>query len=85
MVDAAWDLVVISSGEEQGKEKRYMWRLPILVAGLLAVGLVGGHARAEISKGAAMAKVSPDLAVVYDEYRSYQAQGDGGVFTPRNP
>jgi hypothetical protein len=62
-----------------------MWRLPILVAGLLAVGLVGGRARAEISKGEAMAKVSPDLAVVYDEYRSYQAQGGGGVFTPRNP
>jgi hypothetical protein len=62
-----------------------MWRLPILVAGLLAMGLVGGHARAESSKGEAMAKVSPDLAVVYDEYRSYQAQGGRGVFTPRNP
>jgi hypothetical protein len=40
--------------------------------------------RKEIIKGKTMAKVSPDLAGVYDEYMSYQAQGGRGVFTPKN-
>jgi hypothetical protein len=62
-----------------------MWRLPILVAGLLAVGLAAGRARAATSQGESMAKVGHDLAVLYDEYKSYLAQGGGGVFTPSNP
>jgi hypothetical protein len=32
-----------------------------------------------------MAKVSHDLAVVYDELESYLAQGGGAAFTPSNP
>src|SRR5919108_381926 len=62
-----------------------MWRFPILVAGLLAVGLAGSRVQAETSKGELMAKVSPDLAVLSDEYKSSLAQGGGEVFKPSSP
>jgi hypothetical protein len=61
-----------------------MWRLPILLAGLLAAGMAAGRARAETSKSGPMAKVGPDLAVLYDEYTSYLAQGGGAAFPPSN-
>jgi hypothetical protein len=62
-----------------------MWRFSILVAGLLVVGLASGRVQAETSKGELMAKVSPDLAVLSDEYKSYLAQGGSKVFKPSNP
>ena len=62
-----------------------MWCLPILVAGLLAMGMAADCARAETSKSGLMVKVAPDLAVLYDEYRASLAQGGGGGPTSSNP
>ena len=62
--------------------KRRVWLAALVMAFLM---LVGGDGLAQTGKSGMMAKVSPDLAVVYDEYTSYQAQGGRGVFTPRNP
>src|SRR5262245_19025303 len=62
-----------------------MWSVSVLVAGLLAVGLAGGRGHAESSKDEPMAKVSPDLAALSDEYTSFLAQGGGRVFKPGNP
>ena len=44
--------------------------------------LVTGRASAATGKEGAMAKVGHDLAVLYDEYESYQAQGGGAKFKP---
>jgi hypothetical protein len=62
-----------------------MWWFPILVTGLLVVDLTGGRVQAETSKGELMAKVSPDLAVLSDEYKLFVAQRGGEVFKPTNP
>jgi Subtilase family len=53
---------------------------------LIAVfALAVGRAPADTGKGGLLAKVDPNLTVLYDEYVSSLAQGGGAAFTPSNP
>jgi hypothetical protein len=47
--------------------------------------LISGRAWAATGKEGRLGKVDHALATVYDEQKSYLAQGGGAVFTPSNP
>jgi hypothetical protein len=63
-----------------------MKQIFILFVQVIALSiLVSGHLWAATDKEGPMAKVGRDLAVLYDEYESYQVQGSGAAFTASNP
>ncbi len=56
------------------------------VAGMILLILASaGHAQRDGGKDGLVAKVSRDLAVLYDEYVSYVERGSGETFQPSNP
>ena len=59
--------------------------ITLSVFGMTLLILVsGGRAQADSGKGGSLAKVSRDLAVLYDEYVSYVERGSGETFKPKN-
>ena len=54
-----------------------------MVAVLLV--LIGCHGAIEAGKDSTMAKISPELVRLYDEYVSYLAQRNGAAFRPSSP
>jgi hypothetical protein len=63
-----------------------MKQIVILFAQVIALcTLISGNVWATTNKEGPMAKVGHDLAVLYDEYESYQAQGGGAAFRASNP
>ena len=52
---------------------------------VVALCLLASRAWAATGKDGPLAKISHDLAVVYDEQESYLARGGGAAFTPSNP
>ena len=60
-------------------------RVCLLVFSMTLLIPAGGRAQAGSGKDGPMAKVSRDLAVLYDEYVSYLEQGSGEAFKPSNP
>ena len=58
--------------------------VPALVLVILC-GLCGDRAQAATDKSGFMAKATPDLAVLYDEYMSSPARQGTGTFQPSNP
>jgi subtilisin family serine protease len=63
-----------------------MKQIVILFVQVIALcTLISGNVWAAINKEGPIAKVGHDLAVLYDEYESYQAQGGGAAFKASNP
>jgi subtilisin family serine protease len=58
----------------------------IVMFSLLALLILSeAHAQVDAGKEGPKAKAGHDLAGLYDEYESYQAQGGGAEFKPNNP
>jgi len=63
-----------------------MQRIVIVCGVVIAVCiLVAATGQAAADTAGPLAKISHDLAVVYDELESYLAQGGGTAFKPSNP